>query len=48
MILFFKKNVGAQKNFVFLGADCCCLPYLDEGNDFANVEPDIAHLGLEV
>ena len=46
--MFDKKNVGAQENFVFLGAGCCCLPYLDEGNDFAIVEPDFVYLGLDV
>ena len=47
-LLFDKKNVGARDIFVFLDAGCCFVPYLDEGNDFANVEPDIVHLGLEV
>ena len=46
--LFDKKNVGVQDNFVFLDAGCCYVPYLDEGNGFANAEPDIVHLGLEV
>ena len=46
--LFDEKNVGALKNFVFVDAGYCCVSYLDEGNDFANAEPDIVHLGLAV
>ena len=44
--LFDEKNVGALENFIFVVAGCCCVSYLDEGNDFANAEPDIVHLEL--